>query len=72
MPSSVLPSVVTDTFTLTLVSGLDPEFSTIAVKVGLAPPLTWLMVGEGSSVLAPTLTPFSADPCVPGATAPTR
>ena len=67
---SVLPSVVTDTFTLTFVSGLEPAFSTITVNVGFEPPLTWLSVGEGSSVFVPTLTPFSACPCVPGATAP--
>src|SRR6185437_561642 len=66
----VLPSVVTDTSTLTFVSAFEPAFSTITVNVGFAPPLTWLIVGELASVLVPTLTPFSECPCVPGAIAP--
>ena len=65
-----LPATSTPTETLTLVSGLSPEFSTIATNVGLAPLLTWLSVGEVERVVDPTLTPVRALPWVPGASAP--
>src|SRR5439155_975708 len=57
-----LPLAVTVTSALTFVSLNSPEFSTVAVNVGLPPPLTWLRVGSGSSLLVATLTPVSALP----------
>ena len=65
-----MPATSTSTETLTLVSGFSPEFSTIATNVGLAPLRTWLSVVAVERVLAPTLTPVRALPCVPGASAP--